>query len=251
MVVYFSGTGNSRYCAELIAAQLGDELRDSAGFIKNGIQAELLSGKPWVFVAPTYAWRMPRVFEQFIRSAWLQGSREAYFVLTCGSESGNAGEYLEMLALDIGLEYKGMFSVAMPENYIAMFSAPPAERVDSMLDAAEKAIKDAAGVISRGESFAPPRVTAADRLKSGWINEMFYKHWIGAKKFRVTDKCVSCGLCAEKCPLANISLESGKPVWSDKCTHCMACICACPAEAIEYGRISVGKTRYICPRKVK
>nr|WP_264291386.1 MULTISPECIES: hypothetical protein [unclassified Dorea] len=30
----------------------------------------------------------------------------------------------------------------------------------------------------------------------------------------------------------------------DACTHCMACICYCPAEAIEYGKKSVGKPRY-------
>ena len=33
-------------------------------------------------------------------------------------------------------------------------------------------------------------------------------------------------------------------VWGSDCTHCMACICDCPAEAIEYGKKSVGKPRY-------
>ena len=30
----------------------------------------------------------------------------------------------------------------------------------------------------------------------------------------------------------------------ENCTHCMACICYCPAEAIEYGKKSLGKPRY-------
>ena len=38
----------------------------------------------------------------------------------------------------------------------------------------------------------------------------------------------------ERCPLNNIRLENGKPVWGKHCTHCMACICDCPKEAIEY-----------------
>ena len=42
----------------------------------------------------------------------------------------------------------------------------------------------------------------------------------------------------------NITLRVDKPVWGDRCTHCMACICCCPAEAIEYGRKSVGQPRY-------
>ena len=39
------------------------------------------------------------------------------------------------------------------------------------------------------------------------------------------------------------SLQNGKPVWGQDCTHCMACICYCPAEAIEYGKMSLGKPR--------
>lgn len=55
MVVYFSGTGNSRYCAQALASHLQDDLLDSAHYIKHQIAAELISGKPWVFVSPTYA----------------------------------------------------------------------------------------------------------------------------------------------------------------------------------------------------
>ena len=40
------------------------------------------------------------------------------------------------------------------------------------------------------------------------------------------------------------SLQNGKPLWGQDCTHCMACICYCPAEAIEYGKMSLGKPRY-------
>ena len=40
------------------------------------------------------------------------------------------------------------------------------------------------------------------------------------------------------------SLQNGKPVWGQDCTHCMACICCCPAEAIEYGKMCLGKPRY-------
>ena len=36
MVIYFSGTGNSRYCAETIAKHLNDEIVDSKEYIKNG-----------------------------------------------------------------------------------------------------------------------------------------------------------------------------------------------------------------------
>ena len=36
MVIYFSGTGNSRYAAEVIASELKDELQDAGEYIKAG-----------------------------------------------------------------------------------------------------------------------------------------------------------------------------------------------------------------------
>ena len=71
-----------------------------------------------------------------------------------------------------------------------------------------------------------------------------YSVMISAKNFRVTEKCNGCGKCEQRCPLNNVKLTNGKPVWGKKCTHCMACIAGCPAEAIEYGKKTVGKPRY-------
>ena len=48
MIVYFTGTGNSRYCAQMLADKLDDEIVDAFHFIRNGIPAELISGKPWI-----------------------------------------------------------------------------------------------------------------------------------------------------------------------------------------------------------
>ena len=42
------------------------------------------------------------------------------------------------------------------------------------------------------------------------------------------------------------TMENGKPRWADNCTQCMACIARCPKQAVEYGKSSVGKTRYVC-----
>ncbi|MBQ5754626.1 MAG: flavodoxin family protein, partial [Oscillospiraceae bacterium] len=91
MIVYYSGTGNSRHCAKVLAAALGDEAVDVFHYIKDGIRAELITGKPWVFVSPTYAWQLPRIVVKFLRSSVFEGSKEAYFVMTCGDRIGNAG----------------------------------------------------------------------------------------------------------------------------------------------------------------
>ncbi len=246
MVIYFSGTGNSRCCAEVIARELDDKLIDASGFIKNGIAAELISDKPWVFVSPVYAWALPRVFADFIRSANFDGAREAYFVLTCGSSIGAAGKGAAELCVEKGLDYMGTVPIVMPENYLAMFSVPDAERSRRLVKIAlNRAAKRAAdiGALKRFEEKKPG---AMDKLLSGFINWGFYNYAIGDKKFRTTESCVLCGKCVEKCPLNNVSIKDGKVLWGGNCTHCMACISYCPAEAIEYGKVSVGQRRHRC-----
>ena len=246
MVVYFSGTGNSRYCAQMLASLLEDELIDSTNFIKDGIAADLITGKPWIFVAPTYAWRIPRVFEAFLRSGDFKGSDKAYFVLTCGDSTGDAGSYLKKLSADMGLEYMGLLQVTMPENYVAMFNVPSEEESREIIEAAKPVLTAAARRVSEGGPFPEWTISAADKLKSGKINEGFYARYVKDKKFYVNQNCTSCGKCVKLCPLNNITLEDGAPHWNGNCTHCMACICSCPTEAIEYGKKSIGKRRYQC-----
>ena len=59
MVLYFTGTGNSRYVAERIAVALGDELLSMNDRIKAGDTSPVTSDERLVIVIPTYAWRIP------------------------------------------------------------------------------------------------------------------------------------------------------------------------------------------------
>lgn len=74
---------------------------------------------------------------------------------------------------------------------------------------------------------------------------MFFKFIVKDKKFYYTDKYIECGKCEKECVLNNISYIDGKPKWNGNCTHCMACLSKCPTGAIEYGKKTVGKERYL------
>ena len=134
--------------------------------------------------------------------------------------------------------------IVMPENYIAMFSAPQADEARQIVAKAEPDIDRAIAAIQANQPFAPTRNNLYDRFMSGPVNPVFYRFFVKADAFRATDACIGCSKCVELCPLNNIRLENGKPVWGKNCTHCMACICYCPKEAIEYGKKSKGKPRY-------
>ena len=244
MILYFSGTGNSKYVAKRIADALGDVLVNLNDCIKSGDTSPVETGERVIIVTPTYAWRIPRVVRDWILKTELRGARQAWFVMTCGGEIGNADKYNREFCTEKSVACKGTAQIVMPENYIAMFSAPQADKAREIVAKAEPNIDCVIASIQRNQPFAPTRNNLYDRFMSGPVNPIFYKFFVNADAFTVSDACISCGQCAKRCPMNNVTLKDGKPVWGRNCTHCMACICYCPVSAIEYGKKSVGQPRY-------
>ena len=244
MILYFSGTGNSEYVAKHIADALGDEILNLNDRIKASDTSPIETGERLIIVTPTYAWRIPRVVRDWLRKTELRGAKQVWFVMTCGSEIGNADKYNREFCTEKSVACMGTAQIVMPENYIAMFSAPQADEARQIVAKAEPALQKVLTQLRAGQEFPPPRDNLYDRFMSGPVNPVFYRFFVKADAFRATDACIGCGKCVELCPLNNIHLENGKPVWGKNCTHCMACICYCPVSAIEYGKKSVGQPRY-------
>ena len=244
MVLYYSGTGNSKFIAKCIASALEIDCLNLNESIKAGDISSVQTEENVILVTPTYAWRIPHIVSGWLGKAELVGAKRIWFVMDCGSEIGNAAKYNRQLAAQKHLHYMGTAQIIMPENYIAMFNAPRKEQARSIVEQAEPALQKVLAQLRAGQEFSPLRDTLYDRFMSGPVNPAFYRFFVKADAFRATDVCIGCGKCVELCPLNNIRLENGKPVWGKHCTHCMACICYCPKEAIEYGKKSKGKPRY-------
>jgi len=247
MILYFSGTGNSAYAAKFLGEKINDTVIDISMFFRDRL-TYLNSEKPWVIVAPIYAWQMAHIVRDWLLKTKLNGNKDIYFVLTCGGDMGNAAKYVKELSGKMGMNYKGCAELAMPENYIIMFNAPDKEHIDVSVALAEAKLLKIAQKIKTGKPFPEKKTGFLDNIKSGAVNDGFYKLFVSSKKFYAKDNCISCGLCEKKCPLDNIKLKDGKPAWGSECTQCMACICYCPVSAIEYGKATIGKDRYLCPK---
>jgi len=246
MIFCFSGTGNSLYIAKKIAAVTGDALVSLNDKIKGDDTAPVTVEGKLIFVLPTYGWRIPRIVEHWIQATPFTGAEQAWFVMNCGSEIGNAAKYNRRLCQEKGFSYMGTAQIVMPENYIAMFNAPETAEARQIIEQAGPAIDTVTRRIADGQPLPAPRNNLYDRFMSSAVNPIFYRLFVKADAFQVDDRCIGCGTCAELCPLNNIRLQDGKPIWGKNCTHCMACICRCPVSAIEYGKKSLGKPRYHC-----
>ena len=141
MILYFSATGNSRYVAERIARETNDKTVSLNLLIKQNKRDDLISEtKPFVFVCPTYVWRLPRVVDDYIRSTAFRGNRKVYFVMTCGDETANAIRYVKKLCQYKGWDLQGFAEVIITDNYIVMFPSIDKTKAKKIIEGAQPLI---------------------------------------------------------------------------------------------------------------
>lgn len=250
MILYFSATGNSEFLAKSLGDELGDEVVDLFSYIKEGRSGVFESASPFVLVCPTYSWRVPLFISNYLLTCDFMGSSDFYVVMNYGDSCGNAYYYIKEDLHKLGLNFKGLYGVKMPENYIMLFDIDSKEVNKKIIEEGSKKVGEIASFIRNKEAFPKKNVGLTGKFQSGVINPIFFKFIAKDNKFYATDKCISCGLCEKVCVLNNISYEDGRPVWNGKCTHCAACISKCPVAAIEYGKKTQGKDRYLLKKLI-
>ena len=116
MVIYFSGTGNSKYIADRIAASLQEKLLCMNERIKSGNTGSVKTGENLIVVVPTYAWRIPRVVSDWIGQTEFVGAKNVWYVMSCGSGIGSADIYNRKLSEKKGIKHMGTAQIIMPES---------------------------------------------------------------------------------------------------------------------------------------
>ena len=230
LICYFSGTGNSLQTAKDIAGKMPDT--DLIAMTKQHIS---LAGYERVgFVFPCYGEGLPNIVKRCIKNLSFTENKAAYYftVVTGGEDSGNCIPQVSRLLKKKGvvLHYGGF--VKMYGNYLIMHPQPdnPKEQAMESHLAAETIADD----IRVKKQAAIPQGRFLYTLMYAMVAPNFKR---GARfNFKVTDACVSCGNCVRVCPVGNVVLKDGKPVFGNECELCVACIQWCPQKAIIGGK---------------
>lgn len=246
MIFCFSGTGNSLHVAKVITKQNGDE-------IVMMTEAELLQEKTYSlqegerlgFVFPIYWWGIPTQVKRFVEHMKLsfpQLSEQhtyTYAYATYGMVGNNGMRDIRKCLERKHIDLDAAFEVKMVDNYIIGYELANKEKQKALLEKAEIQIQEDASSIARRQ-----KQKIKDYL---WIFKPIvhkcYQSTNHAKKFFVTEDCINCGRCRQKCPSNAIERKNDKLVWSQDCTFCLKCIHNCPKQAIQYGKTQ-GRTRY-------
>lgn len=244
-IYYFSATGNSLYVSKRICEELGEGevisipkiLREEEDF---EIEDEVVG-----FVYPIHCGSIPIAVEEFIKRIKCIKSSYIFAVgVTGGGGADLSFKHINKLLSEKG-NLSNYFTVKYISNYIRAGRNVTEERIKEAMDRNEPILYDISKSISNREI-----KTIGKSLGPDFI---MYKMWRDYfknkdKAFNVNDNCISCNICKEVCPVDNIEIKDGKPVWLGRCTDCMACINLCPKNAINIGKKTIKKGRYKNPK---
>jgi len=250
ILYYFTGTGNTLAIARDLAAELGGA--DIVPIVKAVSDPASNAYDAVGVIYPVYMFGLPLIVAKFLRHFAPPKDAYIFSVANFGGMQGRANQLVAQILRQKGLKLSAAYGFPMPNNYTPLGGALEDAKQKAMFDNAKKQVKRiAAAVQSRTAG-----IMECDRALKGVLGLLIYLicYPVGCRMvpnedrhFWVTAKCVHCGLCAKVCPVCNITMQDGKPVWLHHCQTCMACLQWCPSGAIEFGKSTVGRKRYHHP----
>lgn len=233
-IYYFSGRGNALNAARMIAGKL-----EGARLVP---VHEALERKPDFsedcigLVFPVIDLGMPGIITRFIRSMDIvDKSKHIFAAVTTGGMPAAT-----LLQLQGRLKKKGL---KLSAGYYLV-----ANGTQESLDEWHQKTDEIASDIIEKRQKETGKVKFVDRyILTGIVNKLatLLVH-NEDKKFCTDGNCDGCGICKKVCPVNNIEISEGKPVWLHRCEQCGACFNWCPKKALQ-GKNLAARTYHLNP----
>lgn len=243
MIFYFTGTGNSLFAAQKLAAE-GEQVISMLDAVREGkLHYTLAKGESLGFVFPVYFYTVSDPVLAFVRSLTAENASFVYAVIPCGASIGPAGGFLRHELKKRGLELQRVDPLIVPDGALIFYDIDAPEQMAQTLRAAEQKLASIRESVAQRQ---PNRITGS--AAAGKAGLAAYHLCMSTKRFSADDACIHCGKCASICPAGAITLVDGRPAWTkDKCFKCCGCINRCPVRAIQYGKKTRSRGRYVNP----
>lgn len=255
--IYFSGTGNTKRCVERFVKFI-----DGSAVVlpleSDSAKSAIAKTNVIVFGYGVQYANLPFFVREFIvKNKGLWKGKNVFIVTTAGIVTGDGTGCGARLLKKYGAKVLGGMQIRMPHNvcdykekkedvplspdklYLKNMQKESelkklAEENKKLIKAADEKVDAAVKDFKRGV-YPQEGLNLSARI-SGAFTRRFStgKHTGGySDKLKINeDVCDGCRICAEQCPMHNITIEDGKAHPNGKCTACYRCINRCPKKAI-------------------
>lgn len=239
LLLYYTGTYNTRLLAKEIAKSLSDEYEVTSIEIDSKTEAVSLSDYDAIGLGyPIYAFNAPSFFIKYLKKLKFDPSK-SYFIFKDSGESfrmNNASsrriiklfkknrikdysEYHFLLPYNIHFKFADAFVYQLIQEDKKLLTVLKSDlKTGTNRHLKSNIFYNIASKILRIQTFG------------GYLNSFFYK--VDKKK------CIDCNLCINSCPVGNIYRKKGKIKFKHHCLMCMRCSFYCPKDAISIGLLN-------------
>lgn len=244
LAIYFSGTGNTKYIAELFAKRMGAKCRSVEDDVD--FDAEIRAADVVAVCYPIYGSRVPLIMREFIAKniEAFRAKKLAVFVTQMVFSGDGARVLCDLFPQKhVKIIYAEHFF--MPNNIcnFKLFRRPSKKSVRKRLNTADKKMERVCrdireGVVKKRGFSAISRLLGKlqgmawqgnSQNADAAPNTMEYKAKHGV---RIDGSCTACGLCVKYCPAKNLHAQGGKITHKNNCTVCYRCVNLCPQRAV-------------------
>ena len=234
--LYFSGTGNTKYCVEQFIKHFGDNNLAVSIEVNNVNNVFADDDDIIVLGYPIYFSNIPKIVYDFIiehRNSFVD--KKIFIIATMGLFSGDGTGCSARLLRKYGAKIIGGLHIKMPDCIgDVKLLKKKLEENQNIIKMAEKKIEISA-----------KRLKECKPTKEG-LNVIYHiaglfgqRLWFYGRSTSYKDKpninlqkCSLCGICIRNCPMKNLEKIDEKIVSKKRCTMCYRCVSYCPKGAL-------------------
>ena len=253
LIIYFTGTFNTRYIVTKIKdrlSKLNSNFKvDTLEVNKNSLIKDLSSYELIFFSYPIYAFNVPSLFIKYLKKLKFNNLKNTKYIIakqsgeTFAINNASSNEIYNLLKFKFKINVKDIneYHFILPYNIHFKFNDNFIKEIlnydKKLLEIMIYDLKNNISNVKLKTNFIYNFASYLFRIQrlGGYINSYFYKVDYS--------KCSRCYKCINICPIENIVLDqkTNKIKFNNKCLMCMRCSFYCPKDAINIGLLNSWK----------
>lgn len=231
IVFYFSGTGNTKYIAELFANAMKCQVISIEKERKFDIESIIYQNEIITFCFPIYGSFPPKIIRDFV-GKYKEGLNNKKLILLCSQAMASGDGARSILDELEGIKYEVIYAshFLMPNN-ICNIPFPVLAKKWYVKKAKSKIQKIANNLNMKKykcTGFNPISILIGKSQRV--IFKKVEKEYVNSLK--INNSCNNCQKCINLCPINNLYFKDGKIKTKKQCMFCYRCINFCPQKAI-------------------